>query len=108
VTYDAWKTRSPDDDFGDNPRDDSPSELDLVYEQTRQLRDLVQTLLDNDPNEPIADNGMTVLDGWRERARQVLGAPAVTAGCAEPSPTNRRSAECLSSIRDGRSRALNG
>ncbi len=36
------------------------------------LVDLVQTLLDNDPSEPIADNGMTVLDGWRERARLVL------------------------------------
>lgn len=37
-----------------------------------ELRDLVQTLLDEDPNEPIADNGMTVLDGWRERARRAL------------------------------------
>lgn len=37
-----------------------------------QLADLVQALLDNDPVEPIADNGMTVLDGWRERARSAL------------------------------------
>lgn len=37
-----------------------------------RLRALVQILLDNDPAEPIADNGMTVLDGWRERARHAL------------------------------------
>lgn len=36
------------------------------------LVNLVQTLLDNDPDEPIADNGATVLDGWRQRAREVL------------------------------------
>jgi hypothetical protein len=38
------------------------------------LVDLVQTLIDNDPDTPIADNGMTVLDGWRERAKSVLAA----------------------------------
>lgn len=36
------------------------------------LVDLIQTLMNNDPDEPIADNGMTVLDGWRARAKQVL------------------------------------
>lgn len=36
------------------------------------LIDLVQTLIDNDPDQPIADNGMTVLDGWRDRAKRVL------------------------------------
>jgi hypothetical protein len=36
------------------------------------LVNLVQTLIDNDPDAPIADNGMTVLDGWREQARRVL------------------------------------
>ena len=40
--------------------------------QNSQLRRLVETMLDNDPSEPIADNGMTVLDGWREDARRVL------------------------------------
>jgi len=40
-----------------------------------RLRDLVLTLIDNDPYAPIADNGMTVLDGWRERARKELGIP---------------------------------
>lgn len=37
-----------------------------------RLRDLVKTLIENDPDAPIADNGMTVLDGWRERATRVL------------------------------------
>lgn len=36
------------------------------------LVDLVQTLIDNDPSEPISDNGMTVIDGWRKRATDVL------------------------------------
>lgn len=44
---------------------------DMKAENVR-LRDLVQTLIENDANEPIADNGMTVLDGWRVRARAVL------------------------------------
>ena len=37
-----------------------------------ELRDLVQTLLDNDPNELAADGGITVLDVWREAARRAL------------------------------------
>lgn len=40
------------------------------------LADLVQTLIDNDPYVPVADNGMTVLDAWRERAKVVLAAAA--------------------------------
>lgn len=43
----------------------------LANENLR-LRELVQVLLDNDPDEPIADNGMTVLDGWRSDARLAL------------------------------------
>lgn len=46
----------------------------LSVQNNAMLRDLVQTLLTHDPNEPIADNGMTVLDGWRERASRVLRA----------------------------------
>ena len=38
----------------------------------RELVDLVQTLIDNDPSEPISDAGHTVLDGWRARAKVVL------------------------------------
>ena len=37
-----------------------------------RLRELVKVLLDNDPAEPIADNGGTVLDGWRHDARRLL------------------------------------
>lgn len=37
-----------------------------------ELRELVRCLLDNDPSEPIADNGMTVLDQWRKDARTAL------------------------------------
>lgn len=44
----------------------------LSVQNNAMLRDLVQTLLTHDPAEPIADNGMTVLDGWRERASRVL------------------------------------
>lgn len=40
-----------------------------------RLEDLVKTLIENDPAAPIADNGMTVLGGWRERAKRVLAAP---------------------------------
>ena len=40
----------------------------------RELVDLVQTLIDNDPSEPISDAGHTVLDGWRARAKVVIKA----------------------------------
>ena len=36
------------------------------------LHDHIRVLIDNDPSEPIADNGMTVFDGWRERALILL------------------------------------
>lgn len=41
--------------------------------ENKRLRELVECLLDNDPAEPIADNGMTVLDGWRVHAKHALG-----------------------------------
>jgi hypothetical protein len=44
----------------------------------RALVDLVQTLIDNDPDYPIADNGMTVLDGWRDQAKRILAAVGST------------------------------
>ena len=37
-----------------------------------RLEGLVQTLLDEDPNETIADNGSTVLCAWRYDARRAL------------------------------------
>ncbi len=36
------------------------------------LVDLVRTLIQNDPAEPIADNGMVVIDKWRDDARKFL------------------------------------
>lgn len=42
-----------------------------VTEITR-LTHLVQTLIDNDPDEPIADSGETVIDLWRHNARAAL------------------------------------
>lgn len=41
--------------------------------ENAKLRALVETLLDNDPDEPIADNGGTVLDMWRQDAKRALG-----------------------------------
>lgn len=46
--------------------------IDETILQFDRLQDLVNTLIENDPSEPIADNGMTVLDGWRDRAKRVL------------------------------------
>lgn len=40
--------------------------------QLRILGRLVRELVDNDPNEPISDAGHTVLDSWRQTARQAL------------------------------------
>ena len=37
-----------------------------------ELRYLTKIMLENDPNETIADNGMTVLDSWRDMAERVL------------------------------------
>lgn len=38
----------------------------------RRLVDLVETLLDNDPNDYAAD-GVTVLDVWRKDAARIVG-----------------------------------
>lgn len=38
-----------------------------------RLRDLIRTLVENDPQEPISDGGHVVLDLWRHEARQALG-----------------------------------
>jgi hypothetical protein len=49
--------------------------LDVINDQiwrTDQLHDLVKTLVENDPDEPIADNGATVLDLWRDQAKRIL------------------------------------
>lgn len=57
---------------GDLPPAGHPALAIEAADAIDRLSDLVQTLLDNDPTEPVADNGMTVLDAWRERARATL------------------------------------
>lgn len=49
----------------------SAGALKALLAEIDALRDLVQTLLDNDPDTDAAD-GITVLDVWRKRASSVL------------------------------------
>lgn len=42
------------------------------HQEISRLRSLVVTMIVNDPNETVADNGMTVLDAWRQQARMEL------------------------------------
>ena len=46
--------------------------LEAATDQISRLTKLVQVLIDNDPDEPIADSGETVLDLWRHNARAAL------------------------------------
>jgi hypothetical protein len=48
-------------------------EIQELRAENAQLRDLVRVLLDNEPDDLIADGGLTVLDGWRDSARKLLG-----------------------------------
>jgi len=61
-------------DVNERCKDDYLAEARAAIEAMpiRELVDLVQTLIDNDPSEPISDAGHTVLDGWRARAKVVL------------------------------------
>lgn len=52
--------------------DETILQFDRLQDLVNRLQDLVNTLIENDPSEPIADNGMTALDGWRDRAKRVL------------------------------------
>lgn len=47
--------------------------MERAADEIKRLRDLVQTLIENDPDEPISDGGHVVLDLWRHEARQALG-----------------------------------
>lgn len=47
-------------------------ERDGAERQVATLRNLVRTLIDNDPDEPISDAGHTVIDLWRHEARAAL------------------------------------
>lgn len=49
--------------------------IDVLTAKVALLTHLVQTLIDNDPDEPIADSGETVLDLWRYDARRALSEP---------------------------------
>lgn len=52
--------------------DHMESEKKAILARVARLEGLVQTLLDEDPNETIADNGSTVLCAWRYDARRAL------------------------------------
>ncbi len=43
--------------------------------EIERLCDLVKTLVENDPMDPISDGGHVVLDLWRHDARKALGLP---------------------------------
>lgn len=47
-------------------------DVDALRARVERLEELVQRLLDNNPNETIADNGATVLCAWRHDARRAL------------------------------------
>jgi hypothetical protein len=46
--------------------------------EINMLRKLVRTLIENDPNDDAADS-VTVLEVWRQEARQVLSSLAIFA-----------------------------
>ena len=45
----------------------------MAITHIRTLEGLVRTLIENEPDEPIADGGHVVLDLWRQQARLALG-----------------------------------
>jgi len=47
-------------------------EVAAILDERNRLRDLVQCLVDNDPDETISDAGHTVLEHWRHDARTAL------------------------------------
>jgi hypothetical protein len=55
-------------------------ELEVEKKYSLELQDLVHNLIVEDPDEPIADNGATVLDKWRYDARKVLREKALKGG----------------------------
>ena len=53
-----------------------------------ELRELVEELVQSDPNEVMADNGARRIDGWRNLAELALAKyDAVLARAKPPSPT---------------------
>ena len=63
---------------GSRPQEAVPTEglSPLVVALCESLRD------NDDPNEPIADNGASVIDGWRDLARRILSTPQPAEGCS--------------------------
>lgn len=47
-------------------------EVAAILDERWRLRDLVQCLVDNNPDDTISDAGHTVLEHWRHDARAVL------------------------------------
>jgi hypothetical protein len=50
-------------------------ERDKAEAESGRLRSLVRCLLDNEPDDVVADGGITVLMVWRQDARRALGLP---------------------------------
>lgn len=44
----------------------------LAETATHKITGKVEKVIQNDPAEPIADNGMVVIDKWRDDARKFL------------------------------------
>lgn len=44
----------------------------MQQKEISEWRYLAQVMIDNDPNEVVADTGVTVLELWRDRANDLL------------------------------------
>lgn len=80
-----------------------------TLDEITRLRELVQCLLDNDPNEPAADGGVTVLQVWRQDALRALGAEpanAEKAAAGKPKWCGRNWCACKNAPLHERQRCL--
>lgn len=62
---------------------DARAELRALAAENARLRELVCCLVENDPNECVADGGHTVLDVWRRDARAALTTPESAPGTGD-------------------------
>jgi hypothetical protein len=60
------------------------SRLAEVEAQRDGLREIVQNLIDEDPNEQVTEGGGTVLDLWRHDAREALTKLEAPDGITKP------------------------
>ena len=51
---------------------DARSTILALIEENERLAKLIRVLIENEPNDIVADGGHTVLDEWRYRARAAL------------------------------------